>query len=110
MVAVFQLNVKKKLIDICNSFNQLITKPTRKDSILDLLFINNPQLEYIDVLPGIGDHDGMVKVLVNTGCSTTKFFLYKKGKFEDLRKDLKVLVKNFFKKCRIDLWMKTGSA
>ncbi|XP_072021445.1 uncharacterized protein [Amphiura filiformis] len=85
----------KKFIDICNFFSldQLVTEPTRKDSILDLFLVSNPTIvEYTKVLPGLSDHS-MVKIHVNTGCSTAKparrkFFLYKKGKFDDLRKDL----------------------
>ncbi|XP_072022921.1 uncharacterized protein [Amphiura filiformis] len=80
----------KKFIDICNFFSldQLVTEPTRKDSILDLFLVSNPTIvEYTKVLPGLSDHS-MVKIHVNTGCSTAKparrkFFLYKKASGPD---------------------------
>ena len=44
-----------------SELNQLQEKPTRGDNILDLFFTNNTSLlKYIDVVPGISDHDMVV--------------------------------------------------
>jgi hypothetical protein len=40
-----------------HSFTQVANKPTRGNTILDLLAINHPQMtEHLDILEGISDH------------------------------------------------------
>ena len=56
-------NTQEELISVTiqHELKQIQDKPTRGNSILDLLFTNNPSLiKYTDVIPGISDHEMVI--------------------------------------------------
>ena len=81
------------MIDISNNFNldQVVTEPTRKDSILDLFFTDNFILvEKSVVTPGIGDHDGIPIITINLNpkvCKQNprKMYLFHKGDLKGMK-------------------------
>lgn len=97
--------VSKKMLDIAGDYNltQIIDKPTRGKSILDLCFVTNPSLVADHrVLSGISDHD-LVVVEANLAVKSTKpprrkIFLYNKANFSAANEDLA----NFDKKLTND--------
>jgi hypothetical protein len=88
----------KAMLDIAldNNLQQVVLKPTRDDSILDLCFTNNPGfVNSYDVKPGLSDHD---VVVINASIKPKivklpkrKVFLYKKAEFSKIAEDLDVL-------------------
>ena len=92
-----------QMIDLANEYNlsQLVTEPTRKDSILDLFFTNNPTLvEKSSLLPGMSDHDGIPILIINTRpklCKTKprKSYQFKNANMEELKKELGEYAKSF---------------
>lgn len=87
--------VSKQIIDLTHEYNmhQIVTEPTRGDSILDLVFTNVPTLvQNVYVIPGLSDHEIVsVDFLVSTQKikqPKRKIFLYKKGDFEKINTDL----------------------
>ncbi len=46
--------------------SQLVTDPTWKENILDLITTKNPtKVDFVKVIPGISDHDGCVTAQFN---------------------------------------------
>ena len=83
------------MINIAHDRNlhQVVSNPTREDNILDLFFTNVPTLvQNVNILPGISDHNIVfVKVLTSSqriNQPRRKIYLYKKGNFEQIYKDL----------------------
>ena len=79
---------------------QLVTKPTRKENILDLFFTTHPTLvEKSTVFPGMSDHDGIPFIIINTEPrkikqQPRKIYLYKKADVTDLKKEITELTNN----------------
>ncbi len=88
--------VSKQVIDLTQNYNlhQIVTKPTRANNILDLVFTNVPTLvQSVDVIPGVSDHDGIVSAdfLISSRRikqPRRKIFLYKKGDFNKINEDI----------------------
>ena len=87
------------MIEIADQFDldQMVTKPTREDRILDLFLTNNPSLvQKSAVIPGISDHDGipMIDMLTHPKLIKTKprkIYRFNKANVEGLKKDLSSL-------------------
>ena len=87
--------ISKQLINIAHDHNlhQLVTLPTRENSILDLVLTNVPSLiQNINILPGVSDHD-IVSVEFLTSSDRIKqprrkVFMFKKGNFDKISEDL----------------------
>ena len=80
--------------------NQLVTKPTRGNTILDLLFSSRPALvQNINVCPGINDHsDIMAEILLKattTKQPARKVFMCAQADPSELKKELSSLRDNF---------------
>lgn len=88
----------KTMLDIALDYNlqQVVLKPTRENSILDLCFTTNPAfVNSVEVKPGISDHDVVVidasirpKIIK---LPKRKVFLYKKADFDKVAEDLDAL-------------------
>ena len=100
-------NTQANLIDITHEYglSQLVKVPTRQDHILDLFFTNHPQqVEKIDVLPGLSDHD---IVSIQLKCkpilqrqSRREILLFNKANWEAIRSGLEAFYQQV---CNIDL-------
>ena len=87
--------VSKQVLELTLDYNlkQIVTSPTRDANILDLVFTNTPSfVQNIAILPGLGDHDIVsVDVLLSPQkikIPRRKIYLYKKGKFDLISKDM----------------------
>ncbi|XP_048575802.1 uncharacterized protein LOC125557331 [Nematostella vectensis] len=85
----------EKLLEMCSiySLEQVVDKPTRGDKILDLLFTTNSTLvDSVHVKPAMGDHGCVeIQTLVTPKLARPirrKIFLYSKGNFVDMKRDL----------------------
>ncbi|XP_072014731.1 uncharacterized protein [Amphiura filiformis] len=93
----------RQLINIANDYGleQIVTKPTRRENILDLFFTNNSTLvEKNTVVPGISDHDGIPSVTINikpkvNKSKPRKVFLYHKANQDQIKSDLTQLSQDF---------------
>ncbi|XP_072028466.1 uncharacterized protein [Amphiura filiformis] len=85
----------KTMLEIALDHNlqQVVLKPTRDNSILDLCFTNNPAfVNNVDVNPGISDHDivvihASIKPKI-TKLPKRKVYLYKKANFSKITDEL----------------------
>ncbi|XP_072043902.1 uncharacterized protein [Amphiura filiformis] len=92
----------EKLLDLSVQYNmqQMVTEPTRGDSILDLVFTNNTNIvNHTKVEPGVGDHD-MVSTVLNLVIKRPKqprrrIYIRKKANEEKIRQEMGEYQKTF---------------
>jgi hypothetical protein len=84
-------------LDLASDFSleQIVTKPTRINNILDIFLTNNSSLvEKSSVIPGISDHDGIPMITINVKPKIMKpkprkVFIWAKADTEAIKNDLK---------------------
>ena len=79
---------------------QMVSKPTRGDNILDLIFTSSPDLiRNICIKPGIGDHDSVTAELqlkAKVSKKTTRtIFMYDKADTDMLKSEMSSLSRGF---------------
>lgn len=106
----------KLMVDIAHDHNlqQIVLKPTRENSILDLCFTNDLSfVKEVHVSPGISDHDTVIVIaairpkLVHK--PKRKVYVYTKGKYNKICEDLNtfntILVADYVNQCDINsIW------
>ena len=88
--------LSKQFLDIVSEFSleQVVTKPTRLNNILDLFLTNNStSVESSSVFPGISDHDGIPFIFINVKLKLAKFiprnvFMWNKADIIAIKKEL----------------------
>ena len=92
----------EKLLDFSRNYNmqQLVTEPTREDSILDLVFTNNTNIiKQTNVQPGFGDHHLVATelnlVMTRPKPPRRKVYLREKADVDKIKMEVKNYQKTF---------------
>ncbi|EDO31726.1 predicted protein [Nematostella vectensis] len=97
--------VNKTMIDLVDdhSLSQLVTFPTRQESVLDLVLTSHPDLVHsLSSVQGISDHSA-VSFDLNLSVKVNKkkpriVYKFAKANFTDIRKDATILSNDFFER------------
>ena len=93
----------QRLLDLLGTFElkQLVHKPTRLNSILDLFCTNKPGLvKNVSLVPGISDHDGVVivdtclKAVINKKTQRC-LYMWSKADWDTLKNEASTFCKDF---------------
>ncbi|XP_071492986.1 uncharacterized protein [Diadema antillarum] len=90
------------MIENCNT-QQMVSSPTRRDSILDLFLTNRPSLiNKCTLLPGLGDHD-IVSIDSDVSAKRCKplkrkIYLWEKANLSDMKRDCRQFQRDFLSK------------
>ena len=95
--------LSKQFLDIVSEFSleQVVTKPTRLNNILDFFLTNNSTLvESSSVFSGISDHDGIPFISINVKPKLAKFiprkvFMWNIADINAIKRSLKNSVMHF---------------
>ena len=104
-------DVNQLLLESVNEFGleQLVTEPTRRGNILDLIFSSHPDsIKNVEVIPGMSDHEAVYCGLTPNSRPESDdiehpIFLYNRGNMIQLKTDISAFQTEFFPQIHIPI-------